>query len=138
MVSVDNHRWASRFWCKSLGIFSRFFLCTVVSIAYLCELMAELQQSPVAPGALLLLLGDSGILVFSCKAYAGHPWFHSFRALGSFQFSLEHGLESVDRFDLIYNVLVVYIECFTHLLTSQLLRVTSIYFLPQNQPWIKH
>ena len=35
-------------------------------------------------------LGDYKISDFSYKSYAGHPWFYSFRALGSLQFSLEH------------------------------------------------
>ena len=29
---------------------------------------------------------------FFIQSYAGHPWFYSFRALGSLQFSLEHSL----------------------------------------------
>ena len=58
------------------------------------KVRAVLQQSPVAPGTQLLLLGDQKISEFSYKSFAGHPRFYRFRALGSLQFSLEQSLES--------------------------------------------
>jgi len=50
---------------------------------------------PMTPGAQLLHLGDYKILALSYKSYAEHPKFYRFRAVGSFQFTLEHSLESM-------------------------------------------
>ena len=44
------------------------------------------------PQRLTFALGRLKNLTFSQKSYAGHPRFYSIRALGSFQFSLEHSL----------------------------------------------
>lgn len=47
------------------------------------SLRAMLWQSPVAPGAQLLLSGDNKILfLFSYKSYASQPRFYRFGALG--------------------------------------------------------
>lgn len=56
------------------------------------KIKTVVQQHSVAPGTLLLLSGDSGILVFSYKACTGPAVFHSFWA--PFNFALEHSLES--------------------------------------------
>ena len=46
------------------------------------------KQRPEVPNALLLLLSDYEILIFSTFSFhkAGHPKFYRFRALGSPQF----------------------------------------------------
>ena len=47
---------------------------------------------PGGPWGLTFALGRLENLIFLIQSYAGHPRFYSFRALGSFQFSLEHSL----------------------------------------------
>ena len=47
---------------------------------------------PDGPWRLTFALGRLGNLIFYIQSYAGHPRFYSFRALGSFQFPLEHSL----------------------------------------------
>ena len=47
---------------------------------------------PSGPWRLTFALGRLENLTSSYKSYAGHPGFHSFRALGSLQFSLEHSV----------------------------------------------
>ena len=64
---------------------------TTNSITGLCSSEA---QWPLTPN--VLLSGNSKILAFSYKSYAGCPRFYSFRALFE-KFSLEHSLESHHR-----------------------------------------
>ena len=47
-----------------------------------CINRAVLQQCPVAPGNLLLPLGDQEILGFAPNPYPGCPWFQGFRDFG--------------------------------------------------------
>lgn len=53
------------------------------------SIRAMLQQSLVATGALLLLLGHQQYLVFSKKSYARYPGFHRLKTLGSPRFFLK-------------------------------------------------
>ena len=52
----------------------------------------KLNKEPGGTWCLTFALGQLGNLIFYIQPYARHPRFYSFRALGSFQFSLEHSL----------------------------------------------
>ena len=62
---------------------------------YFLSMLLNQGCAPAEPGSPWYLTFDLRRLEslrFSHKSFVGHPRFHSFRALGSLQFSLEHSL----------------------------------------------